>query len=174
VEEPNGSLKRIPKQPLEILGFVEAAMFGLVWLGLGIAVFIMDSRGKAEYEELLVRIGRGEVAPATLYVKSVEDKGDNAEHLIAYGSGTWIVRFANGDGKIVLRRFVEDPKDFPIGTAIKVLPFRGSYIVPQLGEGNFGVGRWLFLGWGLLPWLCVGSYLVWKKLRRRGGGLSIF
>ena len=166
MQETNAGLGAAPKRhPLEILGFIEASIFGLLWLGLGIAVFVMDTQAKAEYDRLLQHLSRGEVVAVTLYVKSFEDKGDNAEGL-AYGSGNWIVRFADANGKIVLRRLVKDPKDFPIGSSVTVLPFRGSYIIPRLGEGNFGVGRWGFLGWGLLPWLCVGSYFALKKFRR--------
>jgi hypothetical protein len=154
------------RHPLEIVGFIEAAIFGCLWFGAGLAIFIWSIRVKADYDLLQQRLRDGTIAPTTLYVQSLEDKGDNHD-FIAHGSGNWIVRFANSDGRIVLRRFVKNPNDFPVGSAVSVLPFNGSYIIPKLGEGNNFVAAWIFLVWGLMPWLCVAGYFTFKKFRRR-------
>jgi hypothetical protein len=143
-------------RPVTALAVVEVGLFAAVWMGFGVFAFVMVHRWGVEFDRKMEMIGRGEVKPETLRVVGIsQDK----EH------GGWNVSLGKG-GKAVAWRSDNKVEDLRVGSETDAYRFGDGYLVPRFDRGGHHWGKWVFLGFGLLPLPVAGGALLFKTLRR--------
>jgi hypothetical protein len=142
---------------MKVMAIVGPIVFALIWMGFGLFAFFLIGSWGVEYDRKMEMINRGEVKPMALYITDLS-KNKN--------SGNWNVAIGSG-GRPVAWRTTNEIEGVRVGSTVNAYRFGDDYLIPQFDRGGHHWGKWIFLGFGLLPVPIFGIVLFVRLLRRR-------
>jgi hypothetical protein len=134
---------------------VEMSLLGLAWMAFGIVAFFVIDHWGVEYDRKIAAIHDGRVKPEMLKISNIA-KGDN--------SGRWNISL-HKDGKDVIWRSDSRVDDLKVGGEMAAYRFGSEYLIPRFDHGGYW-GKWIFLGFGMLPLPVAAVALLVGKLRK--------
>lgn len=144
-------------RPLQVLSLLGPLSFAFFWMAFGIFAFFLIRAWGIEYDRKVALIQRGAVPPETLYVTRVFQNDD----------GRWQVSLGKAEREVAWRS-TDDSAELPVGSAVTAYRFDQDYLIPCLDRGGHSWGKWVFLGFGLLPVPVFAGILLVRRLRGPG------
>ena len=144
------------------LGLIQVALFGLLWMGIGLGLFGWITAKQWQKESDLAAIAAGGVTAQRLAVEEVRPNEGQPP--------SWDVLAIDPDGgriRTLATREAGVAKRIEAGGAVTAWEVEGRWRVPELGDPG-PEARWVFLAFGCLPLvLGVLGWGIWRGTRNR-------